>query len=68
MATVKRENIGLLNDKIVVTVSKEDYYPEFEKGLKQYAKQANIPGFRKGLVPAGVLKKMYGNLSKPTAQ
>lgn len=61
MATVKRENIGLLNDKIVVTVSKEDYYPEFEKGLKQYAKQANIPGFRKGMVPAGVLKKMYGN-------
>jgi len=60
MATVSRESIGLLNDKIIVSVSKEDYYPEFEKGLKQYAKQANIPGFRKGMVPAGVLKKMYG--------
>ena len=61
MATVTSENIGLLNEKIIVTVTKEDYYPEFEKGLKEYSKKANIPGFRKGMVPAGVLKKMYGN-------
>ena len=60
MATITRESIGLLNDKLTVKVSKEDYYPEFEKGLKQYSKQANIPGFRKGMVPAGVIKKMYG--------
>ena len=61
MATVTSENIGLLNEKIIVTVTKEDYYPEFEKGLKEYSRKANIPGFRKGMVPAGVLKKMYGN-------
>ncbi len=60
MATVSRESIGLLNDKITVTLSKEDYYPSFEKGLKEYAKKANVPGFRKGMVPAGVIKKMYG--------
>ena len=60
MATVSRENIALLNDKLIVTVTKEDYLPNYEKGLKQYAKQANIPGFRKGMVPAGVIKKMYG--------
>ncbi|MBX2921977.1 MAG: trigger factor [Chitinophagaceae bacterium] len=60
MATVTRENIGLLNDKITVTVSKEDYLPTFEKALKQYAKSANIPGFRKGMVPAGMIKKMHG--------
>lgn len=60
MATVKRENIGVLNDKITVTVSKEDYFPPFEKALKQYAKSANIPGFRKGMVPSGVIKKMHG--------
>lgn len=60
MATVTRENIGLLNDKITVTVSKEDYLPTFEKALKQYAKSATIPGFRKGMVPAGVIKKMHG--------
>lgn len=61
MATVTRENIGLLTDKITVNVSKGDYLPSFEKSLKQYGKQANIPGFRKGMVPAGLIKKMYGN-------
>ncbi|HEY6900717.1 MAG TPA: trigger factor [Puia sp.] len=61
MATVTRENIGLLTDKITVNISKGDYLPSFEKALKQYGKQANIPGFRKGMVPAGLIKKMYGN-------
>jgi trigger factor len=60
MATVTRENIGLLTDKIVVNISKGDYLPSFEKALKQYGKQANIPGFRKGMVPSGLIKKMYG--------
>ncbi len=60
MATVTRENIGLLNDKLTVKLTKEDYFPAFEKSLKNYAKSANIPGFRKGMVPAGVVKKMYG--------
>ena len=60
MPTVTRENIGLLNDKITVTVSKDDYFPSFEKALKHYAKSANIPGFRKGMVPAGVIRKMHG--------
>ncbi|MFL9482328.1 trigger factor [Chitinophagaceae bacterium LWZ2-11] len=60
MASVTRENIGLLNDKLTVTVSKDDYQPAFEKNLKQYAKTANIPGFRKGMVPSGLIRKMYG--------
>lgn len=60
MATVTRENLGLLNDKLTVKVSKEDYYPSFEKALKDYSKKANIPGFRKGMVPTGMIKKMYG--------
>ena len=57
MATITRENIGLLNDKITVTVSKEDYISPFEKSLKGFAKTANISGFRKGMVPTGVVKK-----------
>ncbi len=60
MATVTRENIGLLNDKLTVKITKEDYFPAFEKTLKTYSKQATIPGFRKGMVPAGMVKKMYG--------
>ena len=60
MPTVTRENIGLLIDKITVTVQTEDYLASFEKQLKQFARNANIPGFRKGMVPAGVVKKMHG--------
>src|ERR1700712_2437744 len=60
MASVTRENIGLLNDKLTVKLNKEDYYNGFEQSLKKYAKTANIPGFRKGMVPVGMVKKMYG--------
>jgi trigger factor len=61
MSTVTRENIGLLNDKIIVKLEKSDYLPSFEKSLKEYGKKANIPGFRKGMVPTSLIKKMYGN-------
>ena len=60
MATVIRENIGQLHDKLTVKVSKDDYLPSFDKKLKEFSKTANIPGFRKGMVPAGMIKKMYG--------
>ncbi|MEO6290435.1 MAG: trigger factor [Ginsengibacter sp.] len=61
MANITKENIGELHDKLTVKVSKEDYYPSFEKAIKDYSKKANIPGFRKGMVPPGMVKKMYGS-------
>src|SRR5476649_2825439 len=60
MASVTKESIGDLHDKLTVKVSKEDYYPSFDKAIKDYSKKANIPGFRKGMVPPGIVKKMYG--------
>jgi trigger factor len=61
MAIVTKENIGDLHDKLTVKVSKEDYLTSFEKAIKDYSKKANIPGFRKGMVPVGMVKKMYGS-------
>ena len=60
MATISRETIGSLHDKVSVTLNREDYLPNFVKSLKNFARQANVPGFRKGNVPAGMVKKMYG--------
>src|SRR5690349_15299654 len=60
MATVIKENIGLLHEKLSVKLEKTDYLPAFEKALKEYSKKANIPGFRKGMVPSSLIKKMYG--------
>ena len=61
MATITRSNIGNLHDQLTVKIAKEDYINAFEKSLKAYSKNVNIPGFRKGMVPAGMVKKMYGN-------
>lgn len=60
MATITKEPIGPLHEKISVKLDKADYYPAFEKTLKDYSKKANISGFRPGKVPAGMIKKMYG--------
>src|ERR1044071_1906771 len=61
MSTITKENVGLLHEKINLTLEKQDYLPAFEKTLKEYGKKANIPGFRKGMVPSGLIRKMYGS-------
>lgn len=57
---ITKEQIDDLNAVVKVAVSKEDYQDKVEKILKDYRKQANIPGFRKGQVPMGLIKKQYG--------
>lgn len=52
----REENISLLK----VTVSEQDYNEAVEKELREYKRKANIPGFRPGMVPMGIVKKMYG--------
>ena len=57
---ISRENIDELNAIVKVDIAKEDYEPQVTKILKNYRKTANIPGFRKGHVPMGLVKKQYG--------
>jgi len=57
---ITRENIDELNAVVKVEIAKEDYNPKVEKVLKDYRKSANIPGFRKGHVPMGLVQKQYG--------
>jgi len=60
MATVTQENIAPQIDKLIVKIQKDEYFSDFEKSLRQYAKKANIQGFRQGMAPASLIKKMYG--------
>ena len=55
------ENLGLQHNIVRFTIANEDYRDRFEKSLKTLAKKAQIPGFRPGHVPSGMVKKMYGD-------
>jgi trigger factor len=57
---ITKEQIDELNAVVTVAVTKDDYQDKVDKILKDYRKQANIPGFRKGQVPMGLIKKQYG--------
>ncbi|WP_430410287.1 trigger factor [Kordia sp.] len=57
---ITRENIDTLNAVVTVEIAKEDYSEKVTKILTDYRKTANIPGFRKGHVPMGLVKKQYG--------
>jgi trigger factor len=61
---ITRENIDDLNALLKVEITKADYEENVEKTLKDYRKKANIKGFRPGMVPIGVVKKMYGKAVK----
>ncbi len=57
---ITKEQIDDLNAVVKVAITKDDYQEKVDSILKDYRKQANIPGFRKGQVPIGLIKKQYG--------
>ncbi len=57
---VELKNTDAVNAIITITMVKDDYAERVEKRLKEYRRKANIPGFRPGMVPMGMIKKMYG--------
>lgn len=56
---ILRENIEHLNDIITIEIDPTDYREQVEKSLKDLKRKANIPGFRPGHVPLGMIRKMY---------
>jgi trigger factor len=57
---ITRKDIDALNAVVTVNIEKDDYSTKVEKILSDYRKTANIPGFRKGYIPMGMIKKQYG--------
>ena len=58
------ENTDKVNGLLTITLEKEDYQEKVEKTLKDYRKRAQVPGFRPGMVPMGMIKKQYGTAVK----
>jgi len=56
---IKRENIGQLNELITIELEASDYQEKVSKSLKDLKRRANIPGFRQGYAPMGMIEKMY---------
>src|SRR5574344_693251 len=57
---VSLKNIDAVSGIVKVEIVKADYAEKVEKGLRNFRQKANVPGFRKGMVPMGMVKKMYG--------
>ena len=57
---ITQEKIDDLNAVVKIKISPEDYTEKVDKTIKEQAKKSTLPGFRKGMVPAAHIKKMYG--------
>jgi len=60
MMNIVREDVDALNATLKVVVSPEDYKGKVDDVLQKYRKTANIPGFRSGKIPLGMIQKQYG--------
>jgi trigger factor len=61
---IQFENADKVNGLMTITVEKADYEEKVNKTLKDYRKKAQIPGFRPGMVPMGLIKRQYGTAVK----
>lgn len=57
---VSQQNTDNLNAVINIEITKADYEGNVDKSLRSYRQKATIPGFRKGMVPLSMIKKMFG--------
>lgn len=57
---VSLTNVDSVNAILQISVAKADYQEKLDNALKTFRKKANVPGFRPGTVPVGMVKKMYG--------
>ena len=56
---ITRTDVDALNAKVAISIEQNDFTDKVQTILKDYRKNANIPGFRKGHVPMGMIKKQY---------
>lgn len=61
------ENPDKVNGLLTMTVEENDFKDDVEKTLKNYRKRANVPGFRPGQVPMGLIKRQFGTSVKVDA-
>lgn len=57
---ISLKNTDAVSGILTMEIVKADYADQVEKSLRNFRQKANIPGFRKGMVPMGMIKKMYG--------
>lgn len=61
---VSFDNPDKVNGLLTITIEEDDYKNDVEKELKNYRKKANVPGFRPGMVPMGLIRRQYGSAVK----
>jgi len=57
---IVRKDLDQNNALVTICIEKADYAEKVDKNLRDFRKKANIPGFRPGMIPMGLVKKMYG--------
>ena len=58
---ITKENVNDLNAILKINITKSDYEEKFEKAVRDYKKHVKMDGFRPGMIPTGMVKKLYGN-------